>query len=75
MMGAISISIPPEDNAAISRDAQLALMLQRLEGDEVQNLENKEHTIIRGGDFATMMQHQEEDKAQKSMEKEQRAMT
>ena len=30
--------------------------------------------IIRDDDFATMMQHQEEDKAQKPIEKEQRAM-
>ena len=35
----IIISIPPEDNMAISRYAQLALALQRLEEDEVQNLE------------------------------------
>ena len=29
---------------------------------------------MRYGDFATMMQHQDEDKAQKSMDKEQRSM-
>ena len=60
---------------AISRDDQLALALQRLEEDEVHNLEKKEHMIMRDGKFAIMMQHKEEDKAQKSMEKEQRAMT
>ena len=31
--------------------------------------------IMRDGNFATIMQHQEEDEAQKLMEKEQRAMT
>ena len=31
--------------------------------------------IMRDGEFATMMQHQEEEEAQKSMEKEQQAMT
>ena len=71
----ISVSIAPEDNAAISRNDQLALALQRLEEDEVKNLENKEHMTIRDGEFATMMQQQEEDEAQKIMEKEQRAMT
>ena len=30
---------------------------------------------MRDGDFSTMMKHQEEDEAQKSIEKEQRAMT
>ena len=30
---------------------------------------------MRDGEFATMIQHQEEDKAQKLMEKEQRAIT
>ena len=71
----IAISSPLEDNAAIYRDAQLALALQRLEEDKVQNLEKKEHIIMRDGDFFTMMQQQQEDKAQKSMDKEQRAMT
>ena len=60
---------------AISRYAQLALALQRIEEEEVQNLEKKEQMIIRDGEFATMMQHQEEDEAQKLMEKEQQAMT
>ena len=41
----------------------------------MQNLDNKEHMIMRDGKFVTMMQHQEEDKAQKSTEKEHRAMT
>ena len=36
---AIAISSPPEENTAISRDAQLSLALQQLEEDEVQNLE------------------------------------
>ena len=33
MIGTIAISSPPEDNAAISRDDQIALALQRLEED------------------------------------------
>ena len=70
----IAISIPPEENTAISRDAQLSLALQQLEEDEVQNLEKKEHMIMRDGEFSTMMQQQEEDEAQKLMEKEQQAM-
>ena len=45
------------------------MVLQRLEEDEVQNLEKM---IMRGGEFSTMVQQQEEDEAQKSMEKEQR---
>ena len=65
----IYISIPPEDNAVISGYSQLALALQRLEEDKVQNLEKKEQMIMRDGEFATMMQHQEEDEAQKSTEK------
>ena len=71
----ISISIPPEDNTAISRDAQLALALQKLEEEEVQNLEKKEQMIMRDGEFSTMMQQKEEDEAQNSTQKEQRAMT
>ena len=55
----------------ISIDAQLALELQWLEEDEVENMENKENMIMRDGEFVTMMQQQEEDKAQKLMEKEQ----
>ena len=65
----IAISSPPEDNADISRDAQLDLELQWLEEDEVQNLEKKEQMIMRDGNFATTMQHQDEDEAQKLMEK------
>ena len=38
IIGAITISIPPEDNDDIFRDAQLALVLQRLEEDEVYNI-------------------------------------
>ena len=45
----------------ISRDTNLALALQRLEEDEVQNLEKKELMIMRDGNFAIMMQHQDED--------------
>ena len=41
----------------------------------MQNLEKKENMIMMDGEFATMMQHKEEDEAHKSMEKEQRAMT
>ena len=70
----VAISSPPEDNTAISKNFQLALALQQLEEDEVQNLEKKEHMIMRDGNFATMMQHKEEDEAQISMEKEQQAM-
>ena len=49
-------------------------MLQRLEEEEVQNLEEKEQMIMRDGEHANIMQHQEEDEAQKSMDKEQQAM-
>ena len=56
----IAISSPPEDKAAISRDTQLALALQRLEKDKVQNLEKMEQMITRDGNFATMIQQQEE---------------
>ena len=52
---AIAIYILPEDKAAISRDTQLALALQRLEEDEVQNMEKKEQMIMRDGDFYTMI--------------------
>ena len=41
----------------------------------MQNLEKKDDMIMREGEFATMMQQQEEDEAQKSMEKERRAMS
>ena len=41
----------------------------------MQNLEKKKNMIMRDGKFATIMQHQEEDKAHKLMEREQRAMT
>ena len=54
---------------AISRDTNLALALQRLEEDEVHNLEKKELMIMRDGNFAIMMQHQDEDQAHKSMDK------
>ena len=38
-------------------------------------MENKENMIMRDGEFATMMQQQEEDEVQKLMEREQRAMS
>ena len=41
----------------------------------MQNTEKKENTIMRDGEFATVMQQKEEDKAQKPMEKEQWAMS
>ena len=40
----------------------------------MQNLEKKKHMIMRDGKFATMTQHQEEDKSKRLTEKEQRAM-
>ena len=40
----------------------------------MQNNDKKEQMIMRDGEFATMMQPQEEDEAQKLTEKEQRAM-
>ena len=39
------------------------------------NLDKKEQIIMIDGEFAAMMQHQEEEEVQKSMEKEQRAKT
>ena len=45
---------------SISRDTQLALALQQLEEDEVQNLEKKETMIMRDGNFDTIIQQQEE---------------
>ena len=51
------------------------MVLQRLEEEEVRNLEKKEQMIMRSGEFGNMIQHQEEDEAKKLMEKEQRAMT
>ena len=74
MIGTISISRPPEDNVEISRDAQLALALQRLEYDEVKNTEEKEQMIMRDGELDTTMQHQEECKVQKLIEEKQRDM-
>ena len=62
IIGTIDSSSPPEDNATISGDTQLAFVLQRLEDDEVQNLEKKEQMIMRYGELATMMQQQEEEK-------------
>ena len=40
-------------------------MLQRLEEDKVQNMKYKEYMIIRDGELAAIMQHKEEEKAQK----------
>ena len=71
----IAISIPPEYDTAISINAHPTLALQRLEEEEVQNLEKKEHMTMRDGEFATMIQHKEEEEAQKSMEKEHHAMS
>ena len=56
---------------AIYRDDQISLELHWIEEDEVQNLEKKEHMIMTDGKFSAMMQQQEEDEAQKPMEKEQ----
>ena len=75
IIGANAISSPPEDNAAIYRDAQISLALQRLEEDEVHNMEDKEQMIFRDGELATMAQHQEEDEEQILTEKEQWVMT
>ena len=38
-------------------------------------MEEKEQLIMKDGELATMMKHQEEDETQKLMEKEQQAMT
>ena len=75
MKSIISIYSPPEDKADISRDTQISLTLQKLEEDEVQNMEEKEQMITRNGKLATIMQQKEEGEAQKLMEKEQQAMT
>ena len=42
MIGTIAIYSWPEANADISRDAHLALELQRLKEDKVQNMDEKE---------------------------------
>ena len=57
----IANSSTPEDNTAISRDTKLALVMQRLKNDEVQDLEKKEYMIMRDGDFATMIQQKEDE--------------
>ena len=54
---------PTRRKTAISRDSQLSLALQQLEEYDMQNLEKKEQMIIRDGDFATFMQHKEEQKS------------
>ena len=59
----------------ISRDSYIALVLQKLEEYKVQDIDNKEQMIKRNGEFATMIQYQEEDKTYKLTEKEQRSMT
>ena len=61
MICAISISIPPEDYATLSRYAHLPFVLQRLEEDEVHNQEYKKQMIMRGSKLATMMQEQKKD--------------
>ena len=57
--GATAVSIPPEDNVDISRDAQLAFVLQQLEEDKVENMEDKEQMIMMDGYLDTMMQQKE----------------
>ena len=57
----IAISILPENNGDICRDAHVALALQRLEEEEVQSMDKKEQMTMRDGKFATMMQQKEED--------------
>ena len=52
------------------RDSQLVLALQRLEEEKVNNMEEKEQMITRDSKLDTIMKHQEEEKAQKPMEKE-----
>ena len=74
MIGTINIFKPSEDNADISKDAHLALVLQQLEEDEVQNMEDNKLMTIRDGNLSTMMQQQEEDTAKKSKDKEQQEM-
>ena len=46
---------------AISRDTQIALALQQLKEDEVQNMEREEQMIMRDGYFSTITQQKEED--------------
>ena len=58
--------------ATISIGAHLALVLQILEEVKVHNLEEKEQMIMRYGKLATMIQQQEEEKAQKLMKKNSR---
>ena len=55
------MSGPPEDNRAVCIDTNIALALQNLEEEEVQNMEKKVHMIMRDDDLATMIQQQEED--------------
>ena len=62
-------SVPIKWYISSPRDAQLALALQQLEKDEVQNLEAKEQMIMRDGELVTIMKQQEENEAQKLMEK------
>ena len=69
MIGMISISSPSEDNTTISIDDRISFVLQLIEEYEVQNLEEKEQMIMSDGDLATMLQQQEEDEAQKSIDK------
>ena len=60
-MAEIAIYSPPEDSTEIYRDTHIALAMQQLEEDEVQNMENKENMTMRDGNFPTMIQHQEEE--------------
>ena len=55
---AITISSPPEDNTTISRYSQIEFLMKE---DEAHNMEEKEQLIMKDGELATMMKHQEED--------------
>ena len=75
MLGVVSTKgmygiLVPMKNINAPRDDKLALALQKIEEEEVHNLEEKQLMITRNGELVTIMKQQEEDKAQKSMEKE-----
>ena len=52
----------------------LPLWCSDFEEDEVHSMEDKEHMITRDGELTNIIQQQEEDEAQKLVEKEQQAM-
>ena len=56
IIGVISISSPPEYNSTIYRYDQLAFVLQKLEEEEMHNLEEEEQMITRDGELATIIQ-------------------